>query len=506
MAQKNNYDSDFCGSLPLNHINVIQSYGYLLVLEKEDFQILQVSENVSELLKRPLKDIISTPLEKFTAVEQLRGLNKRFGSQYKEKFPLGITIDNQKMAALAHFKPGYIILEIEKPGLHSERPFTQVYEEVKYAMAAIEAGNTIEEVSQSAIRELRKITGFDGIMMYRFDEEWNGTVIAEDKTDEGLEHYLGHTFPGSDVPRQARELYLKNPYRLIPDREYEPIRLQPVVNPVTNAFIDLSDCNLRGVAAVHLEYLKNMNVKSSMSIRVIVDEQLWGLIACHHIAPHYLNFETCSVCEMLSAVISSRISGMIHKENFNTESELQRIETELIARVYAAGNLTEGLLSQHGASLGGLLDGTGVAANVNGKYHVTGKVPGRDTVENLFLWLQNKQADKVFHTDSLPALFDEASAFAEIASGMLAIPVNLDKGEFIVVFRPELVQTINWGGDPNKTINIDPDGKKYHPRASFKIWQQKVHNTSVPWTKSEVSAAEHLRAFIYEFINKQNKV
>ncbi|WP_114941825.1 GAF domain-containing protein, partial [Mucilaginibacter endophyticus] len=160
--------------------------------------------------------------------------------------------------------------------------------------------------SQAAVHELRRITGFDGIMMYRFDEDWNGTVIAEEKDAPELEHYLGHTFPGSDVPRQARDLYLKNSYRLIPDRDFTPVRLYPVMNPVTNTFIDLSDCNLRGVAAVHLEYLKNMNVQASMSIRVIDNGKLWGLIACHHVRPHYLSFETGAVCEMLSSVISNR--------------------------------------------------------------------------------------------------------------------------------------------------------------------------------------------------------
>lgn len=505
MAQKTNYDSDFCGSLPLNNINVIQDYGYLLVVEKEKFKILQVSENAGDLLKRSLKDIIGAPLADFAEVSPLKDLTRRFGAQSKEKFPLSITINQDKMPALAHFKEAYIILEVERRELQTERAFTHVYEEVKYAMAAIEGGTTIEEVSHAAIHELRKITGFDGIMMYRFDEDWNGTVIAEDKVDQGLEHYLGHTFPGSDIPRQARELYMKNAYRLIPDCEYQPVRLQPVVNPVTHAFIDLSDCNLRGVAAVHLEYLKNMNVRSSMSIRVIVDDRLWGLIACHHITPHYLNFETCSICEMLSAVISNRIAGMIHKTRFDTERELQRIETELIAQVYASGDVTSGLLNTESVSLMNLFQANGVAANVNSKYQSIGQVPDQDTVENLFLWLQNKQADKVFHTDNLPALFDEAVVFAKTASGILAIPVDLENGEFILMFRPEVVQTINWGGDPNNTINFDPDGKKYHPRASFKIWQQKVHHTSASWTKAEMSVAEHLRTFIYEFITKQNK-
>ncbi|WP_295718760.1 GAF domain-containing protein [Mucilaginibacter sp.] len=498
---KKKYDSDFCGSLPLNHINVIQSYGYLLVVENHTFKVLQVSENAVELFDRPLQEIIGTLLGEEFDLSQLKELQGRFETKANQKIPFTIMISHRKTPVLAHFKPGYIILEVEKSEVEYERTFTKVFEEVKYAMAAIESASSVIEVSQAAVHELRKVTGFDGIMMYRFDDDWNGTVIAEEKVDE-LENYLGHTFPGSDVPKQARDLYLKNPYRLIPDRQYEPIRLYPVVNPVTNAFIDLSDCNLRGVAAVHLEYLKNMNVKASMSFRVIDNDKLWGLIACHHIEPLYLNFELCAICELISSVTSNRIASILHKTAREIESDLQNQQTELFAQVYTLNDINKGLLNAGGNNLMHLLHATGVVSNFQNDYQQIGAVPDRDMIENLFLWLQNKQVEKIFYTDHLPELFEEALPYPELASGLLAIPLNLESGEFIIAFRPEVVQTINWGGDPNKTINFEPDGKKYHPRASFKIWKQQVNNTSSPWSKQELAVAENLRTFLYELITK----
>lgn len=505
MAKKTNYDSDFCGSLPLHHINVVQSYGYLAVVDKSSFKILQVSENAEELFGTPLKKLIGSVLADYTEIKQLRSLGERFNDNQKEKFPVSLTFNNRKTPALAHFKPNYIILEIEKAELETERSFTSVFEEVKYAMAGIESADTIEAASEAAVHELRRITGFDGIMMYRFDEEWNGTVIAEEKNAPELEHYLGHTFPGSDVPKQARDLYLKNPYRLIPDREFTPVRLYPVMNPVTNSFIDLSDCNLRGVAAVHLEYLKNMNVQASMSIRVIDNGKLWGLIACHHVTPHYLNFELCSVCELISSVISNRISAITHQAAFQTETELQRQQTQLAAQVYAQDDLLGGLLNPKDTNLMHLFKASGVAIQFGNSLYTEGDIPDRDTLDNLLLWLHNKSDGKIFQTDNLPEQFDEAAPFAKIASGLIAIPINPEQGEFILAFRPEVIQTINWGGDPNNTINFDPDGKKYHPRASFKIWQQTVSNTSEAWTLSEVAAAESLRTFIFEYLTKKNK-
>jgi light-regulated signal transduction histidine kinase (bacteriophytochrome) len=505
MAKKTNYDSDFCGSLPLHHINVVQSYGYLAVLDKADLKLLQVSENAEELFGRSLKTLIGTSLSDYADTAQLTSLGQRFKDNLKEKFPVSLMLNGRRAMTLAHFKPDYIILEIEKAEPERERSFTSVFEEVKYAMAAIEAADTIESASQAAVHELRRLTGFDGVMMYRFDEEWNGTVIAEEKEAPELEHYLGHTFPGSDVPKQARDLYLKNPYRLIPDRDFTPVRLHPVMNPLTSSFIDLSDCNLRGVAAVHLEYLKNMNVQASMSIRVIDNGKLWGLIACHHVTPHYLNFELCSVCELISSVISNRISAIVHQSAFQTDSDLQRYLTELAAQVYAKDDLLAGLLDPAHTHLRQLLKAGGVAVQLGNVLHTEGEVPDRDMLDNLRLWLQNKNEGKVYHTDSLPEQFDEARACAKLASGLLAIPLNAEQGDFILAFRPEVVETINWGGDPNKTINFEPDGKKYHPRASFKLWQETVHHTSEPWTAGEVAAAESLRTFIFEFTTKKNQ-
>ena len=506
MAKKTNYDSDFCGSLPLNHINVIQDYGYLLVVDNRDFKILQVSENVNQLLQAELPAITGALLSDFIETSPLKKLRDRFESRSKDKIPLTLTIGNARLQALAHFKDAYTILEIEKAGLASERAFTQVYEEVKYAMAALELCETIEEVSAAAVTELKKLTGFDGIMMYRFDSDWNGTVIAQDKTAPELEDYMGHTFPASDIPKQARALYLKNPYRLIPKRNYQPVRLYPVINPVSNTFIDLSDCNLRGVAAVHLEYLKNMKVEASMSIRVIHNGQLWGLVACHHVAPHYLNFELCSICELLSTVVSNKISAILNKTNFDLETELQKQQSALIAQVYAENNLLAIKSITGNNSFLNMFSAGGLAIIYQGKLETLGEIPDKDMVENMVLWLQSKTTDKIFATDQLPELFEEAAPYAAIASGALAIPISADHGEYLIYFRPEVIQTIKWGGDPNQAIRFDLDGKKYHPRASFQIWQETVHHTSAPWSLLEIAAAERLRSFIYEFTSKQKEL
>ncbi|OOQ59799.1 GAF domain-containing protein [Mucilaginibacter pedocola] len=501
MAALKNYDSDFCGSLPLSHINVIQDYGYLVVVARETLSIIQVSENVAELLGVALDDIIDSPLGNYTDAAAIAKLQKGFADKIRNKIPFTLPFGGQNMSALAHFREDSLLLELEKPDANGERSFTNVFEDIKYAIAAIEQANSVEQLSQIAIAELRKLTGFDGIMMYRFDADWNGTVIAEEKV-EGLENYLGHTFPASDIPKQARQLYLQNPYRLIPDRDFKPVRLYPVINPQTRSFTDMAGCNLRGVAAVHLEYLKNMNVQASMSIRVIYHEQLWGLIACHHLTPRYLSLELCSVCELLSSVISNKVTAILYKETFEEEAELQRMQTGLAAAVYADNDLVEGLLNPDKPNLMQLFGAGGVVAVLNGRQHTLGEAPDAAFIENMVLWLQNKHAGRVFVTDELPLIYDDALPYAAEASGALAIPVDAENGEYIICFRPELVKTINWGGDPDKAINFEPDGKNYHPRNSFKLWQQTVRNTARPWSEQHIRVAENMRSLVYEFTTR----
>lgn len=506
MTKKKNYDSDFCGNLPLNHINSIQSYGFLIVLDINRLTVIQASENLSEITGFPVREFVNTSIEEYVDGESFSRIQSLLQLGVKNRIPLNLALGKEgqfsNFQALMHVKPDYLILELEKGDQNPERSFTAVFQEIKYIISAIEEASTVQQVCEIAIHQLRKISGFDGILMYKFDEEWNGTVVAEEK-DEKLEVYIGQTFPASDVPKQARQLYLKNPYRLIPNREFIPVRLYPVINPLTNAFIDLSDCNLRSVAGVHLEYMKNMGIKSSMSIRVIYNGLLWGLISCHHIEEKYLNFEMCSVFEWLSAVISSRITLILDKEEFDFANELQRKRTVLTDLVYAEEDISNALLKEDKDSLLELFSATGALVSLNGRIQVAGQIPGKDALENLMLWLEGKNLSQVFFSNHLIGIYEDAADFSETGSGILVIPIDGKKGDFVICFRPEVVEDINWGGNPNEAINFEKDGKSYHPRNSFKMWKQTVRQHSLSWRKQEIEVAESLRSFLFEFRIKQ---
>ncbi|MEJ1237231.1 GAF domain-containing protein [Chryseolinea sp. T2] len=496
MTQKN-YDSDFCGKVPIHLTNLIQSYGVLVIVETERYEIVQVSENASSIFEGRLDSLLRKPLASFISANAFNDLRSKLNETSK-KIPGIWELNGQQYLVLIHNKGTHLLIEIElEPVSLSKRDtFIEVYQELKYAMLAIESTSSIEDACKVAAFELKRISGFDKVMVYSFDSEWNGTVMAESR-EADMEAYMGFTFPASDIPKQARDLYLKNPYRLIPDKDYVPVKLFPVINPLTKSFLDLSDCNLRSVVAVHIEYLTNMGVTASMSTRILHQGKLWGLIACHHKVPKFLSYEMCSIFEMLSTVISAKISSIQNEQALLRENAMGSGYAALLENVYKNSRLDEALLSESG--LMEIFNATGVAISRNGRIKTAGITPLPEQLEELLLWLHTKQLRSTFHTDSLSSLNDYAVEYREIASGMLVIPVNYIKDSYVLIFRPEKIRTINWGGNPDERITFDKDEKNYHPRNSFKQWQQLVSGIAQPWRDEEVARAETLRSFIYEY-------
>ncbi|MDJ1504831.1 GAF domain-containing protein [Xanthocytophaga agilis] len=506
---KKNYDSEFCGSLPLNFINHVQAYGILVVLEKTNLTIIQVSQNIEEKLGIAVEEVINSSWKKYVSAKELTLLEEHIQSDVikKTSVSFSFTVPGRQTNCLAivHIKDSYLILEIEilPEDESATTSFLSVYQDVKHVITWLESAQTITSACEIAITELKKISGFDRIMVYQFDENWNGTVIAE-TLEEGMEPYLGLVFPASDVPRQARALYLQNPYRQIPDREYTPVKLYPLLNPATETFIDLSDCNLRSVASVHIEYLRNMNVMSSMSIRIIKDNRLWGLIACHHRQAKFIPYQLCSVFELLSGFISSTFSRLQVLEEFQRNSHLQTIHARLAEQIYAEDSLVKGLLQKETTVLD-LLQAEGAALTYSRGMATIGVTPDEDEVKNLIMWLQGNKPDKVFSTDSIASVYDNEKLSQDIA-GMIAIPIHPAKDEYLFVFRSEAIQKINWGGNPDEAIQFEQDKKNYHPRNSFKIWQQTVKDTSLPWHTQEIQVADSLQHILLEYTLRKSVV
>jgi light-regulated signal transduction histidine kinase (bacteriophytochrome) len=499
--------AEFCGRVPLNQTNLIQPHGILLVLDKKDGTVLQVSENVQQKFGIPPNALVGKSVSGFLAAGQMEIIQELAVKQPGSKIThaVSMVIDGKNAGAYTaqvHAKDAYLVMELEEDTADKNFNLISRYQDLKRMLAAVDAATTTGEACSIVAEELKKISGFDKVMIYRFDEAWNGEVIAEEM-EQGMDPYYGLKFPATDIPKQARELYKKSPYRFIPNIAYEPVRLYPVINPVTSAFTDLSDSNLRSVAAVHLEYLANMNVTASMSTRILKGDKLWGLIACHHRTAKYLSNEMCSVFELLSGIISTKIASVTERDDYRYRYDMQQLQMRIIETIYSEGNILSSL-SGKSDDLLRLLSADGVVIVQDRQSEKMGKVPPASGLEDLLYWLQSSGNGAVIQHPSLQAVYEPAGTYSGIASGILVLPVQPEKGNFILAFRTEAVQKVSWGGNPTEALQFESDGKKYHPRASFKIWQETVYKTAIPWKEEEIEVAEQFLGFVVNYT--RNKI
>lgn len=500
-----NKDAEFCGKVPLHQTNLIQPHGILLIVAKEDLNILQVSENCTNLIGKPAMEVAGTPLSHYITAGETALLHAHFSIPVEGKVPLLFTFEQhgglKKFLALVQAQPGYYIIEIEKEPVSAENSFVVIYQELKFAIAAIETATTIDEAARIVVQELKRISSFDKVMVYRFDEAWNGTVIAE-AMEAGMDSYLGLKFPASDIPKQARDMYRKNAYRFIPDAAYTPVRLYPVLNPVTGGFTDLTDSNLRSVAGVHIEYLRNMNVAASMSTRIMKDGELWGLIACHHRSAKFFSYHLCALFELLSTIISAKVASLEQRKTYGLKSGMQALYVSVVEKIYSSSDLMEGLYGQRHELLE-MLNADGVAVVLFNEVHLFGITPIAADVEDLVFWLQANNIHTLYQAANLSAVYEGAAHYAAEASGLLALPLQPQNGDYVLAFRQEAIRNVAWGGNPAEAITLEPDGKKYHPRYSFAKWKETVQQQAIPWNSEELETAEQLLNFLVTYTSQK---
>ncbi|WP_187261388.1 GAF domain-containing protein [Pontibacter beigongshangensis] len=494
-----NYDSDFCGSIPLHLVNLIQPHGMLLVLDKERLHIVQASENTRQVVGLAAEDVLGQPLSQYLPADQYSDLTARLsGQSSQDKIPYSLSFlagrKQVPLTALIHLEQAYVLIELEANATAAEETFKGFYQRIKHITSLLKQAGSIADIASIAATEIKKLTGFDRVLVYQFDPQWNGMVLAQAR-EEDMEDYLHLRFPASDVPKQARDLYFRNPYRLIPDRTYTPVRLLPIINPITQRFTNLSDCNLRSVAAVHLEYLQNLGITASMSLPLIIGNNLWGLISCHHKTALYPSYEVRSALELLSDIVAAQLAAKERERTILIRAGLQGVQAKLMEQLYTTQNFADGLLMGT-TNLLELLSLNGAAVVFEGGTWAIGDTPNAQEMRELLSWLRRNKTTQLFSTANLPKLFVQSKEYKDVASGLIALPINAEQGEYILGFRGEVLQTVNWGGNPNQAIELEPDGKTYHPRNSFATYQETVKYTSLPWLAEELEVAETLRSAV----------
>ncbi|HEX8926060.1 MAG TPA: ATP-binding protein, partial [Terriglobales bacterium] len=470
----------------------IQPHGLLLTLD-EKAHVLQASENVESMLGRKLDLVVGKPLATVIGtdasamiVNQVRRVQLTNSATYLGEVRVG----PKTFLALAHQHDGVTFLELE-PASHGRNIELS---DLQPFVNQLHGLNERAQVCQLASDEVRRITGFDRVLVYQFDSEWNGTVIAESRNNV-LPSYLDLRWPASDIPKQARELYHKNRLRLIGDVDYRPAALVPADNPKTGAPLDLSYATLRSVSPVHREYMRNMETAASMSVSILRDGELWGLLSCHNQKPLHVSFTVRAACDFIGQILALQLAALERNEEGNERVRLKKMESRLLARMGEYDDFIKGL-TESPAEFMEFAAASSAAVVSSGQCTSVGDAIDKEQILGLADWLSMNIPQDVFSTDALSTVYPPAQQFAEKASGLLAVRISLLRGTYVLWFRPEVIQTVRWGGDPTKPVHGPGQGLQLHPRKSFEMWKETVRHQSRAWSSVEVESANDLRTAI----------
>lgn len=481
----------------------IQPNGVLVVFQESDLKIVQVSENVEQFFGVPATTIVDKSLHRLFSRLQVQQIAKflqqddlELCNPFELKARSGYVTPRRSQifrGTLSRTNHA-LILELE-PQLSTEKLHSiQFYHRLQSTILSLRSATSLTDFVQRLAQRVKVLTGFDRVMVYRFAADDHGVVIAEEK-ETHLESYLGLHFPAIDIPVPARKLFLCNWVRQIPNVNYAPVRLIPTEAFPEEQPLDLSGCILRGVSPYHIEYLQNMGVGGSLTISLIDDHKLWGLIACHHYSPKQVDYETRKTCEFLGQFASIELVHQQDRELSGYQTQVKTIQDQLQQAFLREPNFILQVLTRNASSLIQLVHAEGVAIALDDQISLIGQTPPLEAVQSFLAWLSKLNQPEFYLTDCLVRPYPPARSFKDTASGIFAISIVLHQRSYhIVWFRPEQVQTVHWAGNPQDAVTIDGLGNmRLCPRKSFELWKETVQETSLPWQVAEIEAARMMR-------------
>ena len=499
-----NVDLSNCDREIIHMPGMIQPHGVMLVLRPTDLAILQASENTATLFGVHAADLRMKGLADLLGPEQAVILHEAIAGAADDldSGPLQVLPQipsapgRNAFDAIAHRAGDALILELERIDVDRPWPF-EFDADLADCVARLQTAADLNEFLDLAVAEIRNLIGFDRVMAYQFAADGSGCVVAEASRDD-LVGYLGLQFPASDIPEPARRLFAFAVLRHLPDVNYTPVKLVPDVDHP----VDMSRALLPHVSVMYSSYLKNMGARSTMVMPLMKAGRLWGLITCiHHSAPLHVPCEMRTALEILAHMVSLT---MAEQEDRDTAAYRLRVKDAIAAldRQIASEPAYHRSLCHAPVSLHGWLDAVGAAlVTEDGGVVLLGNTPTLAEVSGLAAWLAG-HADQaaIFASDRLSTLYPPAEAFQAAASGLLAARLMRSKKEFVMWFRPEMIRTVHWAGDPNKPVQVNVvDGEaRLTPRVSFELWKETVTGCSAPWQEWELEAAAALRQVIAE--------
>lgn len=472
---------DNCDREQIHIPGSVQSFGALIACQK-DLKITRVSNNIVSWLNQSPQDLIGKPINTIFDQSEIDAIICSQGNSWQSK-PLSLDGGGEnKLHAICHTSTTdmyFDLLPKSDPDCHSR--FQASVVELSKALSGT---NNEKAVAQLLADTVHRLSGFDRVKVYKFDKDWHGEVIAEAKVDS-VPSYLGLHFPQSDIPKQARELYKRNKVRVIGDVNdpQAPLIELPGLKP-----LDMSFSFIRSVSPIHLQYLRNMMVSSSMSLSLFQDKKFWGLIACHHTAPRTFTFEEADFFNSISVLGSNRLTDLYRMNFAIQKAEYHDQIQKMIANVRRTKDI-RGLVNGN-PSMNELIYSTGTVVILNGqRVAAQNAVPDQDTLNMLIHWLEHDHESLVAY-DDLPDRY--SNDIGSYACGVLAARIPDLPSSWLLWFRFEVAKEVSWAGDPFKPDSNTAYGERLYPRTSFELWKEIKRGHSLPWQQCEIDAAEAL--------------
>lgn len=499
--RENEIDITACDREPIHLLGTIQSFGFLLTVSN-DWHVVHASSNLSHYLNVSAKAALGNLLDGIFlpgAMHAIRGAVQGIASPLAVERLFNLPLQESNHFDLAvHRSDGWIVIEAEPSA--DENKFDAA-SSTRTMIARLQGPTTVLELCQEAARQVRALTGFDRVMVYRFDEDGSGEVVAE-RVQSMLQPYLGLHYPASDIPRQARELYLRNTLRLIADVDDAPVAIE-MAQEHESVPLDLTLSGLRSVSPIHLQYLRNMGVAASMSISILQRGKLWGLIVCHHVKPRQLSLNLRTTAELFGQMFSF----MLESRQRDVEQVHERFHRdqhdELMVSLGHGGPVFE-MLEGAVDKLRTMIECDGFAMSINGRFLASGSVPTQAAIGKFCEFLGRTSLQKIFASDHLISLYPLAATFENTVAGVLVIPLMGMKNSHLYFFREPWDHEREWAGDPRKAEATELAGDLLRPRTSFAAWTEQVRGHCKPWSLEDRQTAEHFRVSLRELVFNQS--
>lgn len=491
----------------------IQPHGALLVLGADGRRIVQASSNSEAVLGVPHARLLGQTLEALGGDVAARIAALATTLNAGEVLPLrcratpgGAAFD---LEGGVHRHPGGLIVELERvdsrPGaaVVATLPQPALLAAVSAAVRRFSAAASIGALADAVVQSVRDMTGYDRVMVYKFDPDGHGKIIAEAR-EPRLDSLLGHHYPASDIPQRARELYLRNRVRVLVDVHYEPVPILPRLVPGSGDELDMSMCYLRSMSPLHLQYLKNMGVTATLVVSLVREGRLWGLIAAHHYSPRNLLYGMRAACDLMAEVISTRIAAIENYAHAQVAILVRRLEQRLVEATSVEGDWRLALF-RNPRTLLQPLEATGATLFHDGEVLSTGEVPATPELRELLRWVDAQHQAQPFSCSSVAQANPALETLTPTASGVLAVKLSTTRPDYLMWFRKEQLLTVTWAGDPTKPV-VGNNPLELSPRRSFAAWSEIVRGTALPWSTTELALARAIGDALVEIIVQVNAV